>query len=79
MTENSKRMFADIHFKRGLELYMKSLMRVAVILRHRQLIPDPFNDSEELRIKNRFRIFKHIMFTKVIEYNEYKKTLEEIS
>lgn len=79
MTENSKRMFCDTEFKKGLQLYVKALMRVVSILRQRKLIPNPFDDSEEIRIKNRFRIFKNIMFTKVIEFSEYTKTLEEIS
>ena len=46
MTENSKRMFADIQFKKGLQLYVKSLFRVIAILRSRKLIPHPFEDTE---------------------------------
>ena len=46
MTENSKRMFADIQFKKGLQLYFKSLFRIIAILRERKLIPTPFEETE---------------------------------
>lgn len=68
MTQNSKKMFADIHFKKGLQLYAKAMLRIIAILRWRKLIPHMFEESEEQRIKQRFRIFKSIMFTKIIEY-----------
>ena len=78
MNENSKRMFADIIFKQALHLYSRSLFRIICLLHHRNLVPNPFEASEETRVNNRFRIFKNVMFLKPIVYEDYKKAVEEI-
>ena len=78
MNENSKRMFADIIFKQALHLYSRSLFRIICLLHHRNLVPNPFEASEETRVNNRFRIFKNVMFLKPIVYEDYRKAVEEI-
>lgn len=42
MTENGRKMFADIHFKKGLQLYIKSLFQIVTILQLRKLVENPF-------------------------------------
>lgn len=74
--DNEKCMFSNIIFKKGLYLYFRALFKLMCILHSRKLIPNKFEDTEEIRIKNRFRIFKHVLFTRTIDYADYKKTVE---
>lgn len=76
--ENTKKMFVDIFFKKGLKHYFTAFFKLVCVLHNRKLVENPFEEDEELRIKNRFRIFKHIMFVKIIEYEDYRKVLEQI-
>jgi len=44
-----------------------------VILINKKYIIDPFEEELEIRINNRFRIFKGIMFMKKLTYETYSK------
>lgn len=78
LTDNGKKMFADIFFKKGLACYFRALFKLVCVLQNRKFVQNRFEEDEELRIKNRFRIFKHVLFAKTIEYEEYRKVLEQI-
>jgi hypothetical protein len=76
MNDNQKKMFANIIFKKGLYTYFRALFHILCILHAKKLIEDKFEETEKLRIKNRFRLFKKVFFIKVIDYNEYRHTIE---
>lgn len=78
MSDNSKKMFADIFFKRALHLYFGALFKLISVLHNRKHLENQFEEDEEVRIKNRFRIFKNVFFVKYIEYEDYRKSLEQI-
>lgn len=75
LNENEKALFINIIFKKGLHLYFRSLFRVICILHADNFVENKFAETEEIRVKNRFRIFKNIMFTRVIDYGEYKSSV----
>ena len=69
---------ADSIFLRGLHYYFRSFYRVLILLIARGHLTDPFKTSQELRINNRFRIFKNVMFMKKLNNETFEKEVELI-
>lgn len=68
MNENSKKMFTNIIFKKGLHIYFRAAFYIVCLLHAKKLLQNKFEETEEIRIKNRFRIFKKVLFTRIIDY-----------
>lgn len=75
LTDNEKMMFAGVIFKNGLHLYFRSIFNLLTILHHKKLIANKFEETEEIRVKNRFRIFKNVLFTRIIDYEVYRASI----
>ena len=73
LSEGEKRFLADSLFLKGLHYYIRAFYRLLVLLISRGHINDPFKSSQELRINNRFRIFKNIMFLKKLNHETFEK------
>lgn len=76
LSELQKKFLADSLFVKGLHYYFRAYYRLLIVLGNRKLIVDPFESQLELRISNRFRIFKNVLFIKKITYQLYVKEQE---
>ena len=79
LTDLQKRFLSDSIYLKGLHYYFRAFYRLLVILINRKFIVDPFADSLELRINNRFRVFKNVLFLKKLNFETFKKEVEIIS
>jgi hypothetical protein len=78
MSESEKRFLADSLFLKGVHYYFRSFYRVLVILIARGHIADSFKTTQKLRMNNRFRIFKNVMFLKKLDHSTFEKEVEMI-
>jgi hypothetical protein len=73
LTDMQKRFLSDSIYLKGLYYYFRAFYRLLVVLINRKFIVDPFTESLELRINNRFRVFKNVLFLKKLNFETFQK------
>lgn len=73
LTDLQKKFLSDSIYLKGIHYYFRAFFRLLVILINRKFIIDPFADTLELRINNRFRVFKNVLFLKKLNFETFKK------
>jgi hypothetical protein len=77
VSSNCRRMFADTVFNQGLYLYYSALNKLVYVFAHSGAFPGVFDEKSRLAFEGRFKMFKHVFFVKLPDFDEFIKEYEE--